>query len=73
MAPLPSLGHLGSQRGGRYGMLAGGQTQLTPEEGGWIFGRWGNTERSVPADLRPLVSGGSPCSRRGSIGAVWGR
>ena len=52
-------------------MLAGGQKQSTPGGGGLIFGRWGSAESLVPADLGPLASGGSPCSRRGSIGAVW--
>ena len=72
MAPLPSLGHPGSQRGGGYGMLVEGQTQLTPGERGWIFGRWGSIERPAPADFRPPIAGGSHCNRHGSIGAVWG-
>ena len=72
MALSPSLRHLESQRGGGYGMLAGGQPQLTPGGGWWIFGRWGSIERPGPVDLGLPVAGGSPCSRHGSIGAVWG-
>ena len=72
MALSPSLRHLESQRGGGHGMLVGGQPQLTPGGGGWIFGRSDSIERPGPVDLGLPVVGGSPYSRHGSIRAVWG-